>query len=238
MEAQMKRVITTITTAIVACCVFAPAASAHVTANPADQKADSFTKIEFRVPNERDVATTKIEIQIPEGVQSVSVQPVSGWTFKTTTTKLDEPIVMEDGDKITEAVSAITFSGGKVNAGEFQSFYVGMKLPKEGEVGKLLFFPTIQTYEGGEVVSWIDKPKSEDDDPFALDNPAPFVTLGSGDEAAAAKSSDDDDSAMKKDDSGEYASEDDSKRNYALAIAALALSVVSLLFGMFRGRRK
>jgi uncharacterized protein YcnI len=235
----MKRVITILGLASVAALATASSAFAHVTANPADQQAGGFTKLEFRVPNERDVPSTTIDIQIPDGVDFVSVQPVPGWSFEVKRSKLDEPIVAEDGDEVTDRVSEVVFTGGTINAGEFQSFYIGMKLPANGEVGDYLFFPTLQTYEGGEEVSWIEKP-AEGKDPFSLEKPAPFVTLGSADEgddkAAASDSGDDAKGDDDKNEDGDESSvsdvEDTAKTALGFGIAALVLAAIGLVTGL------
>jgi uncharacterized protein YcnI len=234
---HMKRVITILGVAATVAFATAASASAHVTANPADQKAGGFAKLEFRVPDERDVQVTKVDIQIPEGVDDVSVQPVTGWTYQVKKSKLDTPIKMDDGDTVTDRVSEVVFMGS-IKPGEFQSFYVSMKLPEQGEVGDYLFFPTLQTYEGGEVVSWIEKP-AKGKDPFSLEKPAPFVTLAaagsSGDSAAASTKSSSSDS---KDDEGDDDLTTADKSALGLSIAALAIALLAFLRGDHRRARK
>jgi uncharacterized protein YcnI len=231
----MKRLLTIVTLTAAAVIAWAGVAQAHVTANPREQQAGGFTKVEFRAPNERDKPTTKIEIQIPQSVSFVSVQPVPGWSFETKQSKLDEPVKGEDGEEVTEYTSEVIFSGGKINPGEFQSFYIGMKLPDEGDLGDYVFFPTLQTYEGGEVVSWTQKPKDEGDDPFSLEKPAPFVTMAAGEESEAAPATDSDSS---KSDDDTYAKQDDVDKNvmwlYVISIAALVLALVGLVMGRKR----
>ena len=54
----------------------APAvAQAHVTLNPREVTAGSFTVMNVRVPNERDDAgTTKVDVRFPDGFYSVSTR--------------------------------------------------------------------------------------------------------------------------------------------------------------------
>ena len=61
----------------------AGAASAHVTVNPGSAEQGGFTKVAFRVPNERDDAgTTKVQVDLPmdHPIAFVSVRPVPGWS--------------------------------------------------------------------------------------------------------------------------------------------------------------
>lgn len=134
------------------------AASAHVTVNPSSAPKGGFAKLTFRVPNERDDAsTTKLEVAFPAGadIEFVSVKPVPGWTF----TVAKEP------------TTTIVWSGGKIGPGEFQEFDVSVgPLPDKKDS---LTFKALQTYDSGEVVRWIDIQKGEEEP----EHPAPVLTL-------------------------------------------------------------
>lgn len=166
-------------------------AAAHVTIQPGTATQGGWTKIAFRVPNERDNASTsKIEVEFPTDhpLPFVSVKPVPGWDVKVTRGELPAPVVNDDGDTVTEAVLKITWSGGKINPGEFQEFEASLgPLPKS--VDKLQF-PTAQTYTNGEVVKWADEPK---DDGSEAEHPVPVLKLtapadGEGGNGAASAS--------------------------------------------------
>jgi uncharacterized protein YcnI len=148
-------------------------AFAHVTIQPGTAEQGGFTKVAFRVPNERDDAsTTKIEVSFPTDhpLAFVSVKPVPGWKVKVTEGKLPAPVKTEYGD-LEEAVTKVVWEGGKINPGEFQEFEVSMgQLP---EVDSLMF-PTKQTYSGGEVVDWSQAPKADGTEP---EHPAPLLKL-------------------------------------------------------------
>lgn len=142
------------------------AASAHVTLQPAEGPAGTFKRLDVRVPNERDdAATTKVVVQFPEGFESVSHQPVPGWTA---TVKM-----------AGQRVDTLTFAtkGKGIAPGQFQDFGISVRLPEEP--GTSLTFKALQTYSSGEVVRWIGEPGS--------DEPAPQVRLteAPGEEAAA-----------------------------------------------------
>ncbi|SDJ75594.1 YcnI family protein [Nonomuraea jiangxiensis] len=149
-------------------------ALAHVTIQPGSAEQGGFTKVAFRVPNERDDASTvKLEVSFPTDhpLAFVSVKPVSGWDVKVTEGKLPTPVKTEDGE-LTEAVTKIVWSGGKIAPGEFQEFEVSMgKLPTDTDT---LVFPTKQEYSGGEVVDWADAPKT---DGTEAEHPAPTLKL-------------------------------------------------------------
>ncbi|MER5421185.1 YcnI family copper-binding membrane protein [Streptosporangium roseum] len=149
-------------------------ALAHVTINPGSAEQGSFSKVAFRVPNERDDASTnKVEVAFPTDhpLPFVSVKPVPGWEVKVTESKLPKPVTTEYGE-ITEAVTKITWSGGKIEPGQFQEFEVSMgALPKDTDH---LVFPATQTYSGGEVVKWDDEPKTDGSEP---ERPAPVLKL-------------------------------------------------------------
>ncbi|MEO3867846.1 YcnI family protein [Nonomuraea sp. B12E4] len=149
-------------------------ALAHVTIQPGSAEQGAFTKVAFRVPNERDDASTvKIEVSFPTDhpLAFVSVKPLPGWDVKVTEGKLPAPVKTEYGE-LSEAVTKIVWSGGKIAPGEFQEFEVSMgQLPKDTDS---LLFPTKQEYSGGEVVDWADAPKT---DGTEAEHPAPMLKL-------------------------------------------------------------
>ncbi|MEV7804364.1 YcnI family protein [Microbispora sp. NPDC088329] len=155
-------------------------ALAHVTVNPGTAEQGGWTKIAFRVPNERDNAsTTKVEVEFPTDhpLPFVSVRPVPGWDVKITRGKLPKPVVSDAGDTITESVLKITWSGGKVESGQFQEFEVSAgPLPKNVDA---IAFPTAQTYSNGEVVKWADAPKADGSE---AEHPAPTLKLVAAEE--------------------------------------------------------
>jgi uncharacterized protein YcnI len=152
----------------------ATAASAHVTVNPKTAEQGSYAKVSFRVPNERDDAsTTKLVVNLPADhpLSSVSVRPTPGWTAKTEKTKLPKPIKTEGGE-LTEAVTKITWTGGKIEPGQFQEFDVSMG-PLPTDTGQLVF-KADQTYSGGEVVKWEEAQAEGAAEP---EHPAPALKL-------------------------------------------------------------
>jgi uncharacterized protein len=162
---------TALVASVAAALVIPAVASAHVTLQPNTAAAGGFTRLDVRVPNERDDASTiKVEVQFPDGFQSASYEPVPGWSAKVTTGKLATPIQTDDGE-VTEGVKQITWTAdGEQDAippGAFQDFGLSLRIPDKA--GEKLEFKALQTYSGGEVVRWIGAEGS--------DNPAPIVTV-------------------------------------------------------------
>ena len=163
--------------AVTAAALLAPAAAqAHVTLQPDTAPAGGFTRLDVRVPNERDDAgTTKVDVQLPPGFVAASYEPVPGWDVKVTRSKAAEPIDAGEGLKTDEQVSRITWTGdgkqGVIEPGEFQDFGLSLKMP-DGKAGDELTFKALQTYDDGQVVRWIGPEDAEE--------PAPIVTLTAG----------------------------------------------------------
>ncbi|MCA1836815.1 MAG: YcnI family protein [Actinobacteria bacterium] len=158
-------------------------ASAHVTANPGTAQQGGYTKVSFQVPNERDTAsTTQLEINFPTDhpIASVETRAVPGWTSTAQKTKLDKPIKTDDGE-ISEVISKITWTGGKIPPGSFEEFDISMgPLPTDTDE---LVFKALQTYDNGEVVRWIDTAPEGAPEP---EHPAPVVKLTPADATQAA----------------------------------------------------
>lgn len=136
-------------TGVLSACLISPA-WAHVTVQPEEALAESFSKFVVRVPNERDDAsTTKVEVKFPP-LAFVSFADVEGWTRKVKMRKLDEPLEAF-GESLSEVVGAVTWSGGAVGPGEFVELPFSAAMPARETT---LRFPAIQTYDSGEVVRW------------------------------------------------------------------------------------
>ncbi|MGH3974300.1 MAG: YcnI family protein [Pseudonocardiaceae bacterium] len=159
----------------VALLTLAGVASAHVTVNPRTAEQGSFTKVAFRVPNERDTAsTTQLEINFPvdHPIAFVSTRVVPGWTSTVQKTALATPITTEEGGQITQTVSKVTWTGGRIAPGTFEEFDVSLgPLPTDTDQ---LVFKALQTYDNGEVVRWIDTAPPGAAEP---EYPAPVLKL-------------------------------------------------------------
>jgi uncharacterized protein YcnI len=214
--------------ALVAALALPALAQAHVTVQPDAVPAGGFTRLDVRVPNEQDnAATTKVELQVPDGFIFASYEPVPGWTAVVRREKLDAPIESH-GDQITEQVSTITWTADSpaagIQPGEFRDFGLSVGLPEAAAEGEVLTFPALQSYDNGNVVRWIGEPDSEE--------PAAQVTLTAAEEEHG---------EAPEEEPEESADDEDDDSSKTLSIAALVVGAAGLGLGgaaLRRSRRR
>ena len=137
----------------------ASGAWAHVVVSPEEVPAGEFETLTVSVPTEKEIPTTEIRVEVPEGFTVFGVQPVPGW----------EHSFEEEGG----VISTVTWSGGELEPQEFQQFLLSAQAPEEaGEYPWRAF----QTYEDGSVVEWTGSPDSE--------SPASVVEVASAGDGA------------------------------------------------------
>jgi periplasmic copper chaperone A len=158
-------------------------AQAHVTVQPGTAEGGGFAVVAFRVPNERDDAsTTQVRVTLPEDqpIGSVQTTPVPGWKIATASRQLDKPIEMfgEQQDSVVSEVTWTATAGG-IRPGQFQDFDLSLgKLPDSGQ----MVFNTLQTYSSGEKVNWNEvsaDPSVESEHPAAILRITPAAEQGS-----------------------------------------------------------
>jgi uncharacterized protein YcnI len=147
-----------------------PVAAAHVSATPDTVAAGEPATISFRVPNERDDATTvRLEVLFPAQpvISSATPENLPGWHIG-----VHEQMAAAGGDGMAgKPVTSIVWEGGTVAAGTFQEFPVRIgELP----AGGTLAFQALQTYSDGQVVRWADPARPGEPEP---EHPAPVVTV-------------------------------------------------------------
>ncbi|WP_326663238.1 YcnI family protein [Streptomyces canus] len=210
----------------------AGAASAHVTVHPESYaKGATDGALTFRVPDESDTAsTTKVQLFLPTDhpLLGVLVSPHDGWTAKVTDTKLKTPVKTDDGT-ITDAVSEITWTGGKIGPGQYEDFDVAFgQLPDDTAQ---LTFKTLQTYSDGKVVRWIEEAAQGDEEP---ENPAPVLKLTAAGTTSATASQ----TSAAASKASKASASDSTARG--LGVAGLVVGVLGLAAGAFavvRSRR-
>lgn len=212
---------------------------AHVSVDPGEVPGGGHATINFKVPNERDNAsTTKLEITLPTDhpVASAMPEPVSGWDIDVETGELDEPIESH-GSEIREAPVKITWSGGEIEPGTFQRFPVSVgTLPEDADE---LVFKAIQTYDNDEVVRWIEIPRGDDEPDF----PAPVLALsesegGHGHGAGDDEANGDDDAEVSASTSDDEAVSATDTTARVLGGLGLAVGVGGVAYGVLVGRRR
>jgi uncharacterized protein YcnI len=194
---------------------------------PGSAEQGGFTKVAFRVPNERaNASTSKLEVTLPKDhpISFVSTRAVPGWTATVDKAALDKPITVE-GATVTEAVSKITWTGGKIGAGQFEDFEVSFgPLPKDTDK---LVFKALQTYDNGDVVSWIDTSADAAAEPA---NPAPALTLKPKADASLA-------TTIGVQTAVGSTSTTDDNTGLVLGIAGTGVGLIALLFAFLAWRR-
>ncbi|MER5982762.1 YcnI family protein [Streptomyces sp. NPDC001787] len=225
--------------------LFAGPAAAHVGVQPQGEAAKGgYATINFKVPNERDNASTvKVEVSFPADhpLSSVTPQAVPGWKITVDKTKLDKPLDVH-GKKINEAVSKVTWTadGGKIEPGYFQQFPLSVgQLPEDTDQ---LVFKALQTYDNKEVVRWIEEPKEGAAEP---ESPAPVLKLTAPASdahggAAAGKEADEHKTDEKAASSEETAAAESASDNTArtLGIIGIVIGIAGVAFGVLAGRRR
>ena len=167
------RVITLSASAILAVFVSVPS-SAHVTLETQQAVAGSYFKAVVRVPHGCEGSpTTRLRVRIPDGAAAVKPQPKPGWELTIVKGKLAQPYDDGHGNKITEGVTEVVWSGGKLLDEHYDEFWIRMQLPKTPNV--TIYVPVVQECEKG-IHRWIEIPaagKSADD----YKEPAPSLKL-------------------------------------------------------------
>ncbi|MEE1763057.1 MULTISPECIES: YcnI family copper-binding membrane protein [Streptomyces] len=205
-----------------------------------------YATVNFKVPNERDDATTtKLEVNFPTDHPLASAQPeaVPGWKIQVTKAKLDKPLELH-GEQIDEAVSKITWTatGDGIATGFFQKFPVSIgQLPENTDE---LVFKAIQTYSNKDVVRWIEVPQEGQDEP---ENPAPVLALsaasddhhgssGASNASDDSKNADDAEAASKETAAAPADSSDTTAR--VLAVVGIVVGAAGVAYGVLAGRRR
>jgi uncharacterized protein YcnI len=142
--------------ALLALAAAAAPAAAHVTLEQREAPAHSYYKAQLRVTHGcKGSPTVRVRVRLPDGVLSVKPQPKPGWKVETTKVKLAKPIEDGHGNRITEVVGEVAWSGGSLPDEQFDEFAVMMRLPDRP--GTTVYFPVVQECEQG-AHRWIEIP--------------------------------------------------------------------------------
>jgi uncharacterized protein YcnI len=165
----MKKLGTAITTSMITIFLFAGIASAHVTVQPTQTTQGSYEVFTVRVPTEKNVPTTKIEVKFPSEVDVSRFEPKPGWKYDVT---------KDSTGKITSV--AWTATGEGLSPTEFGQFNMQGKVANDA---KEISWKAIQTYKDGSTVEWVGAPGS--DTPASVTKVSPKPTGTSTDEHGA-----------------------------------------------------
>jgi periplasmic copper chaperone A len=150
-------------------------AQAHVTLEDHPAMVGWFYKAVFAVPHGcAGSATTKIRVQIPEGVIAVKPMVKPGWNVEVVKGKYAVPYDFH-GSKLTEGAKEVVWSGGKLADDYYDEFAISTYLAATLKPDTVLYFPTVQECEQG-VSRWIDIP-ADGHAGHDAKSPAPGVKL-------------------------------------------------------------
>ena len=151
-------------------------ALAHVTLEKGEAAVGSTYKAVLRVPHGCDgKATIAVRVRLPEGFIAAKPMPKAGWELKTVKGKYAKPYELW-GEKVTEGVQEIDWTGGRLPDEFYDEFVLRGTLAGDLPAGETLYFPVVQECEGGAVERWIQIPEAGQGED-ALETPAPGVKL-------------------------------------------------------------
>jgi len=126
--------------AVLAITLFSSVGWAHVTVWPRTASNGGFEKYTVRVPTEGNVATTAVELMLPEGVTFVAVAAPVGHAYQ----------LKKSGERVSGIVWTM-----KIAPGEFAEFSFMARNPKEG---KSIVWKAVQTFADGTKAEWVGPP--------------------------------------------------------------------------------
>jgi len=141
------------TTAVILAVAVPTLSWAHAVVFPRQSTTGSYEKYVLRVPNEKAVATTRVEIHFPAGLRVTSFADVPGWQLE---------VVTDSAKAITAAIWT-----GNLPPQRFVEFPFVAANPK---TDTKLEWPAYQTYADGERVEWTG--------PEGSKRPASVTTIG------------------------------------------------------------
>jgi uncharacterized protein YcnI len=147
---MIRRVFLAATAALLVC---APLA-AHVTVWPRDSRTATYEKYVVRVPTEGKIATTSVELMVPEGVTVESIGAPQGFTYE----------LKRTGERVTSIVWSMS-----IKPGEFAEFAFVARNPKSPTT---LVWKAVQRFSDGTSTEWTG-PKGDK-------HPAPLTRLTEG----------------------------------------------------------
>jgi uncharacterized protein YcnI len=160
---------------VIAALLFATPAYAHVTLEGRQAAIGTWYKAVFAVPHGcAGSATTKIRVQIPDGVIDVKPMPKPGWNVEVVKGKYAAPYDFHGG-KVSEGAKEVVWSGGKLLDDNYDEFVISTYLTATLKPDTVLYFPTVQECEQG-INRWIDIP-ADAEHTHDTKSPAPGVKL-------------------------------------------------------------
>jgi uncharacterized protein YcnI len=136
-----KKITGTMAIIWVAAFSYSGVAMAHVVVKPSDAKTGAYQTFTVSVPAEKDNPTVSVKLLIPEKLTAVTPTVKPGWAIETE----------KHGEGDETMITAINWTGGKINAGYRDDFTFSAKTPDQPTD---LQWKAYQTYQDGTMVSW------------------------------------------------------------------------------------
>lgn len=160
-RARRCRILLATTATVTATAIAIPTSTwAHAVVYPKSSTTGGYEKYVLRVPNEKAVATTKVELHFPAGLRVTSFAEVAGWQLE---------LVTDSAKAITAAIWT-----GTLPPQRFIEFPFVAANPK---TDTKLEWPAFQTYADGERVEWTG--------PEGSKRPASVTTIGAATSASS-----------------------------------------------------
>ncbi|HEY2493442.1 MAG TPA: DUF1775 domain-containing protein [Paenibacillus sp.] len=205
-------------TAAASLLLFGGVASAHVTVKPTTSAPGAWETYSIKIPVEKDIPTTKVTLKIPAEVDFKQYQPVPEWEVSTE---------KDSAGKIMSITWSATGKG--IAAGEFQQFNFVAQNPKED---KVIAWDAFQYYNDGSIVEWTGDEKSDLPHSMTQVTTAPASNEASHNDSHGHDSTTNPTAPSDATATNSNTTEASSNSNttlFIISIAALALSLVSLL---------
>jgi periplasmic copper chaperone A len=150
-------------------------ASAHITLKTKEAAVGTLYDAVFVVPHGcSGSATTRIRVQIPEGVIVIKPMPAAGWNVEAVAGKYASAYDYQ-GSSVSNGAKEVVWSGGSLPDHTREEFIISTFLTGGLKPDTVLYFPTVQECEQG-VSRWIDIP-ADPAHPHDSKWPAPGVKL-------------------------------------------------------------
>ena len=150
-------------------------AAAHITLDPTAAPAGSYVRAALRVPHGcAGAATTRISLDLPEGIYSAKPMPKPGWRLTIERRRLPQAVRSPHGKELEEEVGRITWEGGPLPDEQYEEFILMLQAPNEPN--GVLYLPVLQSCLGGRSDNWAEVPAAGQA-AHDLSRPAPALRL-------------------------------------------------------------
>lgn len=221
LKVKVSKIITSVFFAGVGLALIVNPTLAHVSVKPAEVGMGAYQTFSVSVPNEKDMATVRVRLLIPEGLESVMPNVKPGWMITVSHAEDD----MKSEEDHHGSVTEIVWSGGTIPVGQRDEFAFSAKTPSQETD---LIWKAYQTYSDGTIVSW-DLGK-DDTQPKDKDGKSDFSKVGPASYTKIVNDLEESANAINKSDDRR----NDNSPAIMISLFALALSGISLLMSSRR----